>query len=295
LKFKQLGASDPVIGLAPGASSVAGLVLAVRSGYLLDRFDVRRVLVVSTFGLAVTTGAFVLVSTIGWMILQGFFQMWVWLVLQQMMTRVGVGPDASRQLSLFLQRIGLSLGLIGALLSTIGASSLLVRPFLPAMIRRLGLIKPLIWSTWTAIVCVAMTPLCFNITLVVIGVITMGAGPGANPPITINLLAGAESDAEASRWGLRTVANRSAQVLQPIVYGTIASFIGIGVAFPISGSAAGCNRGGWAAGCPPSRTEPVAETSDSPHPPRRTSAGARCAPQSCVPRRSGPRVRDRRP
>jgi hypothetical protein len=46
---------------------------------------------------------------------------------------------------------------------------LLVRIFLPAMIRRFGLIKPLIWSTWIAIVGVAMTPLCSNTTFLVIG------------------------------------------------------------------------------------------------------------------------------
>ena len=77
---------------------MAGLVLAVPSGYLLDRFNAQRVLAVSTFGLAVTTGAFVLVHSVAWMVLlmflQGFFQMWVWLVLQQMMTRVGAGLAA---------------------------------------------------------------------------------------------------------------------------------------------------------------------------------------------------------
>ena len=341
LELKQLGASDLVIGLAAGASSVAGLVLAVPSGYLLDRFDAQRILAISTFGLAVTTGGFVLVSSIGWMIvlmfLQGFFQMWVWLVLQQMMTRVGTGPQASRQLalfslawgiglaggpsvgawiygawgfqtltiscflftmcgvvgalltpailrereaprtrpaeqrgmfgalrrsfddsvvvgvmvstfvnifvqslrlsfySLFLQRIGVPLEVIGLLLSTIGVSSLVVRFFLPVVIRRFGLIKPLIWSTWIAIIGVAMTPLSSNIVFLAIGAVMMGAGLGANPPITINLLAGAENEDRGLAVGLRMVANRSAQVLQPIVYGSIASLIGLGVAFPISG------------------------------------------------------------
>ncbi|MGV9796524.1 MFS transporter [Mycobacterium sp. NPDC003449] len=341
LELKHLGASDLVIGLAAGASSVAGLVLAVPSGYLLDRFDAQRVLAVATFGLALTTGGFVLVSSIGWMILlmflQGFFQMWVWLVLQQMMTRVGTGPQASRQLalfslawgiglaagpsvgawiydawgfqtlniscllftmcgvvgalltpatlrqreaprarpaeqpgmfgalrrsfddsvvvgvmvstfvnifvqslrtsfySLFLQRIGLPLGTIGLLLSIIGVSSLVVRFFLPSVIRRFGLVKPLIWSTWIAIVGVAMTPFCSNIGFLAVGAVMMGAGLGANPPITINLLAEADSADRGVAVGLRMVANRSAQVLQPIVYGNIATLIGLGVAFPISG------------------------------------------------------------
>jgi MFS family permease len=341
LQLKQLGASDLVIGFGAAAPAVAGLVLAVPSGYLLGRFDARRILVISTFGLAVTTGAFVLVSNVGEMILlmfvQGFFQMWVWLVLQQMMTRVGTGEDALRQLplfslawgiglaggpsvgawiydawgfqtlniacflftmcgvvgalltpailrepeaprtsgtdqrrmfgtlrrsfddsvvvavmvstfvnifvqslrtsfySLFLQQIGVSLGMIGLLLSTIGVSSLVVRFVLPALIRRFGLVKPLIWSTWTAIIGVAVTPLSSSTVFLVVGAVMIGAGLGANPPITINLLAGAEDADRGVAVGLRMVANRSAQVLQPIVYGNIASLIGLAVAFPISG------------------------------------------------------------
>lgn len=341
LQLKQLGASDLVIGFGAAASSVAGLVLAVPSGYLLGRFDARRVLVGSTFGLAMTTGAFVLVSTVGQMILlmfvQGFFQMWVWLVLQQMMTRVGTGEAALQQLSLFslawgiglaagpsvgawiydawgfqtlnigcflftmcgvlgalltpavlrepeapatsgpeqrrllgtlrasfddpvvvgvmvstfvnifvqslrtsfyslfLQQIGASLALIGLLLSTIGGASLVVRFALPALIRRFGLVKPLIWSTWTAIVGVAMTPLSSNVVFLLVGAVMIGAGLGANPPITINLLAGAEDADRGVAVGLRMVANRSAQVLQPIVYGNIAALIGLALAFPISG------------------------------------------------------------
>ena len=44
------------------------------------------------------------------MFVQGFFQMWVWLVLQQMMTRVGAGPGACpRQLSLFSLAWGIGL------------------------------------------------------------------------------------------------------------------------------------------------------------------------------------------
>ena len=121
------------------------------------------------------------------------------------------------------------------LLSTIGVSSLVVRFFLPALIRRFGLVKPLIWSTWMAIIGVAMTPLSSNTAFLVVGAVMMGAGLGANPPITINLLAGAEDEDRGVAVGLRMVANRSAQVLQPIVYGNIASLIGLGVAFPISG------------------------------------------------------------
>jgi MFS family permease len=338
-----LGASDLVVGLGAGASSLAGLVLAVPSGYLLDRFDSQRVLVWSTLGLALTTGAFMVASSIVLMILlmflQGLFQMWVWLVLQEMITRVGDGPSAARQLSLFslawgvglaagpslgawiydtwdfqtlniccflftsigtvgallvpavlrqveapketaeaaeqagmfkalkrsfgnsvvigvmassfvnifvqslrtsfyslfLERQGISVGMIGVLLSMIGISSLGVRVFLPALIRRFGQVKPLIWSTWIAIIGVAMTPVSSNTVFLVVGALMMGSGLGANPPITVSLLAGAEGDDRGIAVGLRMLANRSAQVIQPIVYGSIAAAIGLAVAFPISG------------------------------------------------------------
>ena len=343
LQLKDLGASDLVIGLAAGASALTGLTLAVPSGYLLDRFDSQRVLVLSTLGLALTTGAFTLARSVPLMILlmflQGSFQMWVWLVLQEMITRVGGGPAGVRQLSLFslawgvglaagpsvgawiydtwdfqtlnvccllftligtvgallvpvvlrrvearkrtagaagetgmfralqrsfgnvvvigvmassfvnifvqslrtsfyslfLERQGVSVGLIGLLLSTIGISSLGVRLFLPVLIRRFGQVRPLVWSTWTAIVGVAMTPVSANLVFLVAGALMIGVGLGANPPITVHLLAGAEGDDRGVAVGLRMLANRSAQLIQPVVYGGIAAAIGLAMAFPISG------------------------------------------------------------
>lgn len=337
LHLQALGASDAVIGVAAGASSIAGLVLAVPSGYLLDRIDSRRVLVLATFGLACTTGAFTLASSVAVMILlmflQGLFQMWVWLVLQEMMTGVGRGGSAARQLSifslawgiglaagpsagawvydtggfqvlnvscflftllgvggalfvpatpqgarqrgtsagvsttlrrsfgnalitgvmassfvnifvqslrtsfysLFLSRQGVTVGVIGLLLSTIGVSSLAVRLVLPAVTRRFGRVRPLVWSTWCAIVGVAMTPLSANVAFLAVGAVMMGAGLGANPPITVSLLASAEGDDRGVAVGLRMLANRTAQVIQPIIYGNIAAVIGLAFAFPISG------------------------------------------------------------
>jgi MFS family permease len=80
-----------------------------------------------------------------------------------------------------------------------------------------------------------MTPVSSNIMFLVVGALMIGSGLGANPPITVHLLAGAENDDRGTAVGLRMLANRSAQVIQPIVYGNIAAAIGLAVAFPISG------------------------------------------------------------
>ncbi|HET6153974.1 MAG TPA: MFS transporter [Marmoricola sp.] len=343
LQMQHRGASDLVIGLAVAGSSVAGLVLAVPSGYLLDRFDSQLVLVVSTFGLAVTVGAFVLTTSVlamaVLMFVQGLFQMWAWLVLQEMITRVGTGPRAEQQLSLFslawgvgmaagpsvmaalydhssfgtlnvtcfgmvliatvaacfvpsslratapstqadgpaerpgivvalresfsnaavvgvmassfvnifvqslrtsfyslyLEDHGVSITMIGALLSCIGVSSLAVRLVLRRLVRRHGFVRPLIWSTWIAIFGVAMTPISQNTAFLVVGALMIGSGLGANPPITVQLLAGRETGNRGTAVGLRMLANRTAQVIQPLVFGTLSATIGLAAAFPVAG------------------------------------------------------------
>ena len=137
----------------------------------------------------------------------------------------------------YLQRAGVALTQIGILLSVIGFSSLAVRTVLPALERRVGTLRLLIWSTWAAIIGASATPLTTRTEVLVLGALLIGIGLGANPPITVNLLA--EHSNERDRGlavGLRMVANRSAQVAQPLVFGAVAAVVGLGVAFPLSGA-----------------------------------------------------------
>jgi MFS family permease len=344
LRMADLGASDFTIGMAVAGSSVAGLVLAVPSGYLLDRYNSQRVLIVTSIGLAVTVGAFVFTTSVvtmaALMFVQGLFQMWSWLVLQEMITRVGTGHGATRQLSLFslawgvglaagpslgawlyasssfktmnivcfaltmtvaiaafflpsslrgleppsaasaeieqragmrtalrdsfanaavvgvmaasfvnifvqslrtsfyslfLAGQGVSIGMIGVLLSCIGVSSLAVRLVLGPLVRRYGFVRPLVWSTWLAIIGVAMTPLSTHPAFLIIGATLIGAGLGANPPITVQMLAGRETINRGTAVGLRLLANRSASVVQPFVFGALSTTIGLAAAFPAAG------------------------------------------------------------
>ena len=274
------------------------------------------------------------------MFVQGLFQMWVWLVLQEMITRVGHGRQAKRQLSLFslswgigmaagpaavawlyaavgfqmlnvvcfalvvtaagaaflvpaslreveprpapdrpterragmlaalrgslsnpivigvmassfvnlfvqslrtsfyslyLAGQGVSIELIGALLSCIGVSSLAVRMVLGVVVRRFGFVRPLIWSTWLAVVGVAVTPITTAPAFLVAAALMIGVGLGVNPPITVQLLAGRETANRGTAVGLRMLANRSAQVAQPLLFGALSVTIGLAGAFPLAG------------------------------------------------------------
>lgn len=136
----------------------------------------------------------------------------------------------------YLERAGVSLTQIGLLLSVIGFSSLAVRAVLPGIERRFGTLRVLIWSTWSAIIGAASIPLTTQIEVLFVGALMIGVGLGANPPITVNLVA--EHSDERDRGlavALRMVANRSAQVAQPLVFGATAAFVPLALAFPLSG------------------------------------------------------------
>jgi MFS family permease len=137
----------------------------------------------------------------------------------------------------YLERAGVTITQIGLLLSVIGISSLAVRTVLPAVERRFGTLRVLIASTWLAIIGAASIPLTTHFAVLTVGALLIGVGLGANPPITVNLIA-EHSDARdrGLAVGLRMVANRSGQVAQPLVFGGLAGAFGLGLAFPVSGA-----------------------------------------------------------
>jgi MFS family permease len=346
IRLEELGASDPVIGGVVAGYSIAGLLLAVPSGLLLDRLPQHRLLLISLVGLGISTASFMLTQSViilaVLMLANGAFGMWVWLVLQSMITHAGHGENRRRQLTLFslawgvglaggptvgallydfadfvwlcgalgllsfgaaavalavprvwpaqgavgegdeenpglrhsmgraldnpvlvtvllssfitvfvlsvrisfyplyLERAGVSLPQVGFLLSLIGFVSLGVRGVLPPVMRRFGMLPVLIWSTWAAIIGMVLAPVSTQMWFLVLGAVLMGVGLGANPPITVNLIA-EHSDAQdrGLAVGLRMVANRSGQVTQPLLFGGVAAGLGLAVAFPVAGVALG--------------------------------------------------------
>jgi MFS family permease len=138
----------------------------------------------------------------------------------------------------YLEREGVAITQIGLLLSIIGISSLAVRAVLPAVEKRFGTLRVLIASTWLAIIGAASIPLSTHIAVLAVGALLIGIGLGANPPITVSLIAEhSDTRDRGLAVGLRMVANRSGQVAQPVVFGGLAAVMGLGLAFPVSGVA----------------------------------------------------------
>ena len=137
---------------------------------------------------------------------------------------------------LLLQERGISVPLIGVLLSIMGIASLAIRAMLPALTRRFGAGPVMVAGAVVGVVGISVTPwLVHPVLLVALAVVT-GAGYGSNPPVVMQLLT--ELSAEANRglvMGLRASAGRLAQVVQPLAFGAVAVGTGMAGAFPISG------------------------------------------------------------
>ncbi|MFA9431919.1 MFS transporter [Egicoccus sp. AB-alg2] len=135
-------------------------------------------------------------------------------------------------LPLYLERAGLDVPLIGVLLSVSGIAALVVRLPLPRVVRRLGPGRALVLSMWLAVVPMGLFPFTRGFAVWLALAVFVGVGLGANPPITVELMARHTDAAERGvAMGLRLTANRLAQVIQPIAFGALVSAAGFATAF----------------------------------------------------------------
>lgn len=138
---------------------------------------------------------------------------------------------------LYLADRGLSPGAIGAVLTLVGISSLLVRLALPALARAFGPRAVLVHSTWLAVAWVAVAPALTSLVLVLVGAVALGTSLGLNPPTTVEMMADATSaQLRGTAMGLRVAANRSAMIVEPLFFGAVAAAMGAVSAYLLSGA-----------------------------------------------------------
>ena len=138
--------------------------------------------------------------------------------------------------TLFLEESGVPLARIGLLLSVAGLASLSIRVPLPRLLHRWGAARVLVFGMWLAVAAVTVTPWLQSFPALLVGAALMGAGYGSNPPVTVELLArGSAAGERGMAMALRVSANRSAQIVQPLVFGGMIAAAGLAAAFPLSG------------------------------------------------------------
>jgi MFS family permease len=89
---------------------------------------------------------------------------------------------------------------------------------------------------WLPVVAISATPVLDHTWMLAIAAIVAGIGLGMNPPVTVELMARhTSSGSRGLAMGLRVSANRLAQVVQPVLFGSVGSLLGLPIAFAFGG------------------------------------------------------------
>jgi MFS family permease len=138
---------------------------------------------------------------------------------------------------LYAQDFGISVLMIGWILSIQGLSMVLVRAFLPRLTARFGRDRILVASICTAGIAFVLVPTTQSGALLAILSAIMGVGLGCGQPLSMVETYNASPKARTGEvLGLRMTANRLSQFAAPLLFGVIGSSFGLLSIFFISGS-----------------------------------------------------------
>ena len=131
--------------------------------------------------------------------------------------------------------LGLSEVKIGWILAIQGFATMLIRFLLPKLLDWFSRRYILFISIMTAGISFALIPIFGNVYLLALCTFLMGCGLGCGQPISMTITYNASpQDRTAEVLGLRLTANRLAQVVAPLAFGSLGGVLGIVSVFYIS-------------------------------------------------------------
>jgi predicted MFS family arabinose efflux permease len=132
------------------------------------------------------------------------------------------------------EEVGLSVGLVGVLLSTRAAATLVSRIFMGQLIRLLGRSRLLGLSMLVAAGALAALPFVRAPAALIALMVILGLGIGFGQPMTIAWVANRSPRSErGTALGVRITGNRLALVIVPTIMGVIAGAAGIAAIFVV--------------------------------------------------------------
>jgi MFS family permease len=129
-------------------------------------------------------------------------------------------------------RIGLSATMIGAVISSFGVATLVVRIFIPKLTRRYGDNVVLAWAMALGAVAFGSLPFFENVALLMLAAFLMGLGLGCGQPLTMMICYNRSPAGRAGEAnGIRQMANNLTHMIVPLVFGALGSALGMGPVF----------------------------------------------------------------
>ncbi len=153
--------------------------------------------------------------------------------------------------------IGLSASAIGAVLATVAVAAIIVRVYLPRLIKRVPGETLLGWVFWSGVAGFALVP--FAGSALTLGAISFifGLGMGIGIPLTVILMyASSPEGRSAQTLGLRLTGNNLVRVIGPAIFGAVGTALGLSAVFWII--AAIMAAGGVMSRMPPAKKPPEA-------------------------------------
>ena len=142
---------------------------------------------------------------------------------------VKLGTDLFQfYLPIYGHELGLSASAIGVVLATLAASQFIVRFVLPRLIKRLGEETMLVYAFYCAAAGFVWAPFTGNAVLLGIASFIFGIGMGAGQPIATLLLFNKSVEGRSGETlGLRLTVNNLVRVAGPLLFGFVASAVGL--------------------------------------------------------------------
>lgn len=142
---------------------------------------------------------------------------------------VKLGTDLFQfYLPIYGHQIGLSASAVGVVLATLAASQFIVRFVLPGLIERLGEEAMLAYAFYCAAVGFVLVPFTGNAVLLGMASFVFGIGMGCGQPIATILLFNRSAEGRSGETlGLRLTVNNLVRVAGPLLFGFVASALGL--------------------------------------------------------------------
>ncbi|RCX19154.1 putative MFS family arabinose efflux permease [Fontibacillus phaseoli] len=135
-----------------------------------------------------------------------------------------------------LQSLEMSNTKVGLLVSAGALSAVFVRPIYPLLMARLPFSRLLILTYAVSLLLMFVTPLLTNYYALMALVLITGLALGINQPMTLSMIASSTAPEERGLGiGLRLMANRAAQLMNPLLFGAFTSMVNLGTAFLLVG------------------------------------------------------------
>ncbi len=149
---------------------------------------------------------------------------------------VQLGQDIFQfYLPIYGHSIGLSASIIGVILASLAVASFVARMFIARLVKQFTAEMLLTWVFLASAVGFLLVPFFSNVTILILIAFWFGLGMGMGVPLTVILMFARSTEGRSGQTlGLRLTANNFVRVTGPIVFGVVASALGLAPVFWIN-------------------------------------------------------------